>query len=310
MKVSLDIATHLRNRRLENVVENRTAYTLDTAELNIYETHAHAESVELTFHNPVLTSMIRGKKVMHLQGTPDFDYHPGESVLVPSDQTMRIDFPEASLYNPTQCLALAISRDQIIRFTDELNEKVPLIDSPSGWQWSENSFYFTNSSAVNGLLGRLIDIFTENNPSKDLFASLILKELTVRLYQTKARCLLLENSQSYVTSNRLAFIGEYIKENLHTTLTVHQLADKACMSEPNFYRQFKMQFGISPIEYINQQRIQLAQKLLRTTTNSIGEISMACGFNNQNHFVKLFKRYSEHTPQQYRQMTPAQSGIN
>ena len=74
-------------RRLEQEVENRTAYTIDTAELNIYETQHVAEKVELTFTNPVLASMIRGKKVMHLPGTPSFDLLPGESVIVPSEET-------------------------------------------------------------------------------------------------------------------------------------------------------------------------------------------------------------------------------
>jgi len=57
-----DITRHLQSRKLEQVVENRTAYTIDTAELNIYETHQYAEKVELTFNSPVLASMIRGKK--------------------------------------------------------------------------------------------------------------------------------------------------------------------------------------------------------------------------------------------------------
>ena len=57
----LDISRHLHSRRLEQEVENRTAYTIDTAELNIYETQHVAEKVELTFNSPVLASMIRGK---------------------------------------------------------------------------------------------------------------------------------------------------------------------------------------------------------------------------------------------------------
>lgn len=295
-----DLRSHLKNRRLDQVVENRTAYTLDTAELTIYETHAQAEAVELTFHNPVLTSMIRGKKVMHLDDTPDFDYHPGESVLVPSEKTMRIDFPEATFQRPTQCLALAIAQDEITKFTNQLNETVPLIDSASGWRWSESSFYFSNTSTINALIARLIDIFTENNPAKEFFADLVLKELTIRLIQTQARRLLLDQGQKQVNTNRWTYITQYIQENLHTAFNIRQLADKACMSEPNFYRQFKAQFGLSPLEFINQQRIRLAQQLLKTTSRSVSDISVTCGFNNLNHFLKLFKRYNQLTPSQYR----------
>lgn len=59
---SFNLSHHLQSRKLELVVENRTAYTLENAELNIYETHQIAKNVELTFSNPVLASMIRGKK--------------------------------------------------------------------------------------------------------------------------------------------------------------------------------------------------------------------------------------------------------
>ena len=117
---SFNINRHLQSRRLEQEVENRTAYTIDTAELNIYETHHVAEKVELTFNSPVLASMIRGKKVMHLPDTPSFDFLPGESVIVPSEETMRIDFPEAQTQNPTQCLALAIAPDKVRQVTDLL----------------------------------------------------------------------------------------------------------------------------------------------------------------------------------------------
>ena len=71
---AFDISTHLQSRKLELIVENRTTYTLDSAELNIYETHQAAKNVELTFGNPVLASMIRGKKVMHLSNAPSFDF--------------------------------------------------------------------------------------------------------------------------------------------------------------------------------------------------------------------------------------------
>ena len=62
--------------RLESHVENRTIYTLQNAELNVYETHLFAEKVELAFGSPVLASMLRGKKVMHLREN-SFEFFPG-----------------------------------------------------------------------------------------------------------------------------------------------------------------------------------------------------------------------------------------
>lgn len=297
---AFDISTHLQSRKLELIVENRTAYTLDSAELNIYETHQAAENVELTFDNPVLASMIRGKKVMHLSNAPSFDFFPGESVIVPAHQTMKIDFPEATNQNPTQCLALAISPAKIRALVEALNERAPLVDNQAGWQFTNDNFYFTNEEAIHLLIERLIYIFTENNAAKDYFANLVLQELIVRLMQTKARMVLTTNLQQLANTNRLAYAVKYVQENIHKNLTIRELADKACMSEPNFFRCFKQQYGITPVEYINQQRIQLSMRLLNNTIYSISDICFACGYNNLNYFLKVFKKATGDTPASYR----------
>ncbi len=83
------------SRDLKTLVENRTTYTLDNCELNIFETHQQASGVNLVFGDLVLTTMLKGKKVMRLFDKPEFDYLPGESVIVPPNEVMRIDFPEA-----------------------------------------------------------------------------------------------------------------------------------------------------------------------------------------------------------------------
>jgi AraC-like DNA-binding protein len=199
---------------------------------------------------------------------------------------MKIDFPEATPTNPTQCLALAISPSKIRTIVETLNERAPLIDHSEGWQFTNDNFYFTNEEAIHQLIERLIYIFTENNAAKDYFANLVLQELVVRLMQTN--------------TNRLAFAIKYVQENIHRNLTIRELADKACMSEPNFFRCFKQQYGTTPVEYINRQRIQLAMTLLHHTEYSISDISFACGYNNLNYFLKVFKKATGDTPAGYR----------
>lgn len=291
---------HYERRRLESLVENRTVYTLQSAELNVYETHLLAKEVELSFGDTVLASMLRGKKVMHLREN-SFEFFPGESVVLPPDELMRIDFPEATTENPTQCLALTLANDKINQIVDYLNDAHPKADDHNEWSFTDFNFHFTNDIALSQIIGRLIYLFTENHPSKDIFADFMLKELIIRLMQTEARYLLMENTENHESNSRLAFVINFIRKNLHDPLNIDLLSKKACMSQTHFFRCFKNELGISPVDFINAERIKLAKTLLRNPSRSINDICYACGFNNVSYFNKIFKRFTNLTPSEYRQ---------
>ncbi|MEI6411489.1 MAG: AraC family transcriptional regulator [Bacteroidota bacterium] len=290
---------HYDRRRLESHVENRTVYTLQSAELNVYETHLHAEKVELAFGSPVLASMLRGKKIMHLR-EHSFDFFPGESVVLPPGELMRIDFPEATIENPTQCLALTLADEKINTVVDYMNESSPRADDHKEWRFTDYNFHFTNDLAVNQIIARMIFLFTENHPSKDIFADFMLKELIIRLMQTEARHLILDAADQQKQDSRLAFVVNFIREHLHDPLSIDLLSKKACMSQTHFFRSFKTELGISPVDFINAERIKMAKTLLRNPTKSINDVCYACGFNNISYFNKIFKRASGLTPSEWR----------
>jgi AraC family transcriptional regulator len=293
-------AAHYQQRRLETHVENRTVYTLQSAELNVYETHLYAERVELAFGHTVLASMLRGKKVMHLRDN-SFDFFPGESVVLPPGEIMRIDFPEATTDNPTQCLALTLDGQKINSVVDYLNETQPRADEHLQWRFTDYNFHFTNDVSVSQIIGRLIFLFTENHPSKDIFADFMLKELIIRLMQTEARQLLMDQADARQLDSRLAFVVNFIRQHLHDPLNIDQLSRQACMSQTHFFRCFKNEFGISPVDFINAERIKLAKTLLAIPSKSINDVGYACGFNNVSYFNKMFKRMTQLTPSEYRQ---------
>ncbi|MEM0994707.1 MAG: AraC family transcriptional regulator N-terminal domain-containing protein, partial [Bacteroidota bacterium] len=82
-----------QQRKLQTLVENQTTYSLTNAEMHVFETHQQAEQVLLRFDQPILASMLTGKKVMRLESTPAFDFLPGESLILPANELMCIDFP-------------------------------------------------------------------------------------------------------------------------------------------------------------------------------------------------------------------------
>lgn len=293
------LSHHQATRKLDTLVENRTAYTSDEAQLNIYETHLQAEQVQLQFEAPVIASMIQGKKVMHLPGTKPFDFFPGESVVVPQGQSMLIDFPEANLSNPTVCLALAINPEKIKHTLHQFNTLSDTGDQDAQWSADDTDFHLLHDDALQNLVNRLIRIFTEGHPSRDIFVDLMLQELIIRLLQSRARSVIMQR-KSGPGHERLRFITQYIREHLHKNLTIDELSEQACMSKPHFFRCFKNTFGMSPVEFINQQRIELAKNLLLNSQKSLTEICYQAGFNNTSYFSRLFKRYENMSPSRFR----------
>ena len=291
----------LENRRLETLVENRISYTLNHAAMHIFETHRQAESVLLQFDQPVLASMIEGKKVMHLRDYESFQFLPGESLILPPGELMCIDFPEAQEKNPTRCLAMAVSDEKIAETIQWMNEAMPK-DSGVHWGLMDYNFHFVNDAAVYQILQRLLFLFTEDHPYKDYFVDNMLRELVIRILQTNERKIYSSETLKLREDSRLAYVVRYIRNHLHEPLDIAVLSKKACMSPSHFHRVFKTELGISPIEFINNERIKLAVSLLQDPGISIKEVYMSCGFESRSYFNRVFKGKQALTPGAYQSL--------
>jgi AraC family transcriptional regulator len=92
----------------------------------------------------------------------------------------------------------------------------------------------------------------------------------------------------------------YINEYLTTDLTIAAIADELEMSQYYFSRLFKQSMGVSPYQYVMQQRVDRAKYLLRTTSLSVAEIALKSGFSNQNQLAIQFRKFTGITPSSYR----------
>lgn len=286
-------------RELQTLVENRRVFNLRNCELNIFESYEQAYHVPLTFNDLVITSMIRGKKVMHLSDKPSFDYLPGETVIVPPQETMIIDFPEATVDNPTQCIALAIDDIYIRETVDYLNNYYNSGEGRQNWQLSFQRYHFENNHEVTELINKLIRICTSEDRSKNIYADLQLKELLIRLLQSQQLGQAVEGSIADSNGNRLNFVLKYIREHLTEKIAVDALSRKAYLSRNLFFKWFREQFGITPLEYVNNERIKLAKELLAKPQHSIYDVSKLCGFTDVNYFIRVFRKLEGTTPKAY-----------
>ncbi|MBT0607453.1 AraC family transcriptional regulator [Aequorivita echinoideorum] len=296
------LRNHRESRKIYTLVENRTTYNAEYAELNIFETHKAAERVSLTFDFPVIASMLTGKKIMHLKYLPDFEFLPGESVVMPANEEMVIDFPIATQASPTQCLALGIDPGKISEVALKFNEQINFEEENNNWNLEKGTAsHLTNQVEVNYLIERLVSTFTHNSASKDALLDLMIQELIIRLLQTKAKQSILNDTLDIFSDTRIGSVVKYIKENLtDRSINVEQLAEKAYMSSSSFHKKFKNTLGISPVDFMNSEKIKFAKKLMKENKNMlISEIAFKSGFNNVSYFNRQFKKLELMTPQQF-----------
>lgn len=283
-------------KSLKTLVENRTVYSLDNCELNLFETYQESLLVPLKFNDLVVTSMLRGKKIMHLFDDPSFEYLPGETVIVPGNVEMKIDFPEASASNPTQCLALAIDHNKISDTLDFLNERYPKEDEL--WKLNHENYFFYNNTELATTINKLIRECMSYSVTKDALADLALQELLIRIIQTQT--IQRADTPATADTNSIIYaITEHIRKNITADISLKDLSEKACMSTTSFYRYFKKELGMSPIEFILNEKIKQAKKLLKNPGIQINEVCFMAGFDDCNYFIRLFKKYEGITPKQY-----------
>lgn len=99
---------------------------------------------------------------------------------------------------------------------------------------------------------------------------------------------------------RMKRVLGYIHNRICESIDLEELAQVAHVSKPYLIKLFRQEFGFSPIQYINNKKVERAQLLLYTTNLTIKEVAYTLGFNDQNYFIRMFHKVEGVTPQEYR----------
>lgn len=130
-----------------------------------------------------------------------------------------------------------------------------------------------------------LDFYSEQLP-EPIFAEILqnlLKEVFYNLSFYSKEVIQSPSELSPIITRALA----YINRNLFTLKNVKEVCEHLHVSEPYFFKLFKLQMKIPPKQYINLKRLQYAQKLLQCGKKA-SEVFVECGFES---YVGFYKQY-------------------
>ena len=96
-------------------------------------------------------------------------------------------------------------------------------------------------------------------------------------------------------------LNTYMREHLHSTLTLDQLAAFCHLSKFYFARRYKSLTGVSPLQHFTQMKVEQACLLLENSVLSVSEVAFELGYEDALYFSRVFRKHKGLSPGQYRE---------
>ena len=157
----------------------------------------------------------------------------------------------------------------------------------------KKSKVFHVRGALDSLIASLIDILNFDEPG-DVKAEI--NSLEYNLEQIRRRV----KSSAVQTDPRIQTVIDYIMLNPTEEYTSEKLCDMAEVAATTFRRLFKGATGKTATEFIRQVRLTMAARLLLVSNDPVNCIAHDVGFEDSNHFIRVFRQAFGMTPNQYR----------
>ena len=124
--------------------------------------------------------------------------------------------------------------------------------------------------------------------------------ITLQSEMIRDYCLLVKqhslNKYSYIVGKAITIISF----DLTADLSLNNIAKQLNINPTYLSSLFRKECDCTLTEYVNRKRIEHAITLLDKTDKPVNAIAFECGIQDTNYFIKLFKKFTNQTPTQYR----------
>jgi AraC-like DNA-binding protein len=150
--------------------------------------------------------------------------------------------------------------------------------------------------SVSKIFGSDFNIYSELAENETLDqAGLFLSNIYLQIIEYCEKFKLEGDGRSHINK-----IIDYIHKNYKKDIAINTLADHVGLSYSHVRKIFNDETGENIVNYINNMRIEEAQRLLSQTNMNINDIALSLGYNNKQSFTRFFKKYVGINPGEYR----------
>jgi transcriptional regulator GlxA family with amidase domain len=141
---------------------------------------------------------------------------------------------------------------------------------------------------------------------EQLFSAAVADEVahhfTHELKRSYESLLLSEDQKNSHHDEEIIKIQEWLQAHYHLQINLHDLAHQFNINVRSFNRRFRAAADKTPMQYLQEVRINQAQALLKKSNLSVSEIAFATGYQDVSYFSGLFRRINSVTPGEYRHL--------
>ena len=150
-----------------------------------------------------------------------------------------------------------------------------------------------NNIGIMRVVQRIVNELEGKNSYYQYLVVMYYAELLVLIYRYMS-----ENYLPICKNDALKRAISFIRFNYHKDISINDVAIQADISERYLRSLFSQYLNISPLDYLNQIRINKSIELLRNTELSVKEICFQCGFQSPQYFSRIFKQQTGISPRE------------
>jgi AraC family transcriptional regulator len=146
----------------------------------------------------------------------------------------------------------------------------------------------------------ILDALRDEDPSALPYVDYLGRAMAARLVRGYSASSPPARAPFVLGRNSLRKAIDFMQANLQESIDLPAIAAVAGLSPSHFAHQFRTAIGVAPHQYLVRLRTERAKRLLSETDTPLAAVAFACGFANQEHLTRIFKRGYGTTPAAYR----------